>query len=258
MSSKYNRELRWIEIRNCEPDTEHIIYNSVERKDLNISVGKSGVIQPFTGIVTGDKVSIIDGRERLRVAKEKFGQDHEVPVWVILDSLTDEQIKYLMLDLERTRRKTYVDRIAEYELYNKLIPNRQGQDLHGEKNRTQVICGLMGICKSQLMKLIKIDRISPTLLEAVDNDLITLEGARRKAEEIERNRKKEESEEITTEPVISKRRFSDKVIDLESFPRCCPHCNNDFSTLRYEDILNRFNVNRKEDEFQTDWLRNVA
>lgn len=258
---KYHRDLRWVAVKECHPDEEYAIYGSVERKDLDISVGKSGVIQPFTGIVKDGKIVIIDGRERLKAAMDKFDEDYKVPVWVITETLTDSELKWLVLDIERTRQKTYVDLMNEYNLYNSLIPNRQGQK-DVVKDRTLLICDLMGISKSQLMKLLRIDRVSPPLLHAVDGGLITLEGARRKAEEIKRKRGLDDE---LSEPEDKKevkdgrdRIYRDRVVDLTNLPDECPSCNRRFETIKYDDIQDIFNVNRKEDEFQIDWLRDVA
>lgn len=248
-------------VKDCHPDEEYAIYSSVERKDLDISVGKSGVIQPFTGIVKNGKTMIIDGRERLKAARKKFSPDEKVPVWVLLDSLTDSELKWLILDIERTRQRTYVDLMNEYNLYNSLIPNRQGQK-DVAKDRTLLICDLMGISKSQLMKLLRIDRVSPPLLHAVDGGLITLEGARRKAEEIKRKRGLDDElsqpEDKTEEKEGRERVYRDRVVNLFDLPGECPSCNRRFDTIEYDDIQDIFNVNRKDGDFQTDWLRDVA
>lgn len=257
MDRIHNRELKWVAITDCHPHEGHKVYASQDRRDLELSVGKSGVIQPFTGFTQEGNVLIIDGRERLKAAKTQLPSDYKVPVWVITDPLTDAEIKWLILDIERTRKKTYVDIMNEYHLYNQLIPNRQGQKDVGKK-RTQMICDLMGISTSQLNKLKRIDKIKPDLLAAVDSGLITLEGARRKADEIKRRRDRDsepqdhDSEEESSEG--RERIYQDKGIDLTQLPDCCPACNRGFATIQYEDIQSIFNVNRSEDEFQTDWL----
>lgn len=258
---QYHRELRWIEIKNCRAEEDYAIYGTVKRKDLDISVGKSGVIQPFTGIIKEGKTLILDGRERLKVAKEKFEEDYQVPVWVISETLTDSELKWLVLDLERTRKKTYLDLMSEFKLYNSLIPNRQGQ--RGvEKGRRQLICDLMGISTSQLKKLIKIDNINPSLLIAVENGVCTLETASRKADEIKRKSKLQpemsQEENCEEEKKGRDRIYRDKEIDLNDLPDSCPSCNRRLDTIEYDDIQEIFNVNRKDDENQTDWLLNVA
>lgn len=261
MNRKYHRDLQWVAVKDCYPDEEYAIYVSVERKDLGISVGKSGVIQPFTGIVRDGNIVIIDGRERLKAARDKFDENYKVPVWIISETLTDSELKWLVLDLERTRQKNYVDLMNEYNLYNSLIPNRRGQK-DVERHRTLVICDLMGISKSQLMRLLRIDKISPSLLHAVDSGLITLEGARRKADEIKRKR---EQDDLHTKPDDEKeetkgceRIYRDRVIDLSDLTDECPSCNRRFETIEYDDIQDIFNVNRKDNDFQTDWLQDVA
>ncbi len=251
---KYNRELCWVELSKCFPDEKHVIYGPKARPDINISVSEKGILQPLTGYEEGDRILIFDGRERLEVAKSTFPTTHKVPIWIIKDKLSDDEIHWIMLDLERTRKKNYVDILAEFYLYNSLIPSNQGKK-DVENSRIQIICDLIGVSKSQLMMLQRIDKINPSLIHAVDSGVITLDSAKRKAREIEKH--KDSVHEKCSDETVDEGNdigLGDKEVNLIALPKQCPSCNRPFSSIRFEDIPELFSLNRKETDLERDWI----
>ncbi len=264
-----NKTLVWLELSNIHKCEDYRVYNSKFDKGLNTSIKLNNVIEPFTVIKKMKKYILINGFRRHDYLEEISSGDKLVPVWVITDDLTEAQIQMLILDLARVRQKGYVEILNEYHLYNKLLPNNQGKK-NVEKYRSKDIADRIGTSVSTLRRLLKIDRIKPSLLTAVDSGVITLKKAEVDAKTIERERNKADekfdNEEVDDDfsndedsgqdqPRTVKRSYKDKLIDLNILPECCPTCNRNFSNITWDEIPKIFNKKRKPEENQVDWLR---
>jgi hypothetical protein len=249
------------------------IYNSEPDQGLNQSLMVNDVIEPLTVLKSKEEEHIlINGFRRYDFMIENDPSDKMIPVWVIEQELTDDEIHMLILDLARVRQKGYAEILNEYHLYDKILPNNQGKK-GVEKHRIKEIADRIGVSVSTLRRLISIDRINPALLVAVDSGIITLSKAKVDAKNIERERKKadetfeleepvegiqDEDENSDDDPRSVQRSFKDKIIDLNVLPNACPSCNRSFYNIEWEEIPEIFNLKRKPEEAQIDWLQKIA
>jgi len=261
--SQYNKTLQWIPLGQIHIEERYRVYTPGRNLGLAPSIERAGILEPFTVITPGKNI-LINGRERYDVGMEKLGPDYLVPVWLISDELTEEEIQWLILDLARVRHKSCVDQVNEFHMYHKLIPNNQGKT-DVDQYRKDIIAGMIGISTSQLNKLLKIDRVKPALLHAVDTQVITIGKAETDCKMIELERKKQlgmlegsEQDESQKQDQKIENKHQNWDIDLNALPTCCPCCNRPFSTLTWEDIPAIFNHKRKDDERQTNWIEPAA
>jgi hypothetical protein len=239
-------------------------YRKQVRSDLKLSIIRNnGAILPVLAIVRNNQYVLINGHERVEILTELYSPDHEVQVWVIENELTDNQLLDLIVDLERTRKKGYTDVMSEFSVIHRTTPNQQGQKLDGA-NRRKEIAERLGISLSQMNKLIRIDKASPSLLHAVDGEIITLSMAMKKAKLIEKKNddKTDENDGESTEKKNDVKQigrvFTNKLVDLESLPTCCEACHRPFSTIGWTEIPLIFNQNLKEEDQENTWLYEVA
>ncbi len=251
------------------------IYDKTPDTGINESTTRAGIINPLMVIRKDDKYILIDGYHRYDFMTENYSGDTEVPTWIIRNELTDDEILMLILDIDRKKKKSYIDILAEYHLYDKLIPNNQGKS-NTNSGRLKIIAERIGVSTSTINRLLKIDRIKPALIHAAANGIITLDKAMTDAKAILCERKKkdeyedldfESSGEETSEDFPesenkkmkstqdSRRPITDKVIDLEAITTCCRGCNRTFDSLTCNDIPMVFNQKRQPSEEQTDWLK---
>lgn len=261
---KTQKKLKWIPIGLIHKVDNFRIYTPGTNQGLKASIQKSGVIEPLSVIVRDKKHILINGYERIEVLEQdtNFGYDFKIPVWVYQDQLTDDEIHWLVLDLAKVRKKSNVDLVNEYHLYNKLVPNNQGKK-DVDQHRIDYIATMMGISVSRLKKLLSIDKVQPSLLRAVDDEVITLSNAEQKKKAIVKKRKDEEElkemqKDVDDNPVEETTKYHNKDVDLEALPTCCPSCNRAFDTMTWVEIPDIFNYKRKEENKQTDWLSKSA
>lgn len=277
MNEKLNltKTLEHLLLSSISVNEAYRIYDKTPDTGINESTTRAGIINPLMVIRKEDKYILIDGFHRYDFMIEKYPGDKEVPVWIIHNEFTDDQILMLILDIDRTKKKNYIDILAEYHLYNRLIPNNQGKS-NMDSGRLKIIAERIGVSTSTINRLLKVDRVKPALVHAAANGIITLDKAMTDAKAIERERKKrdeyedddfESSGEDALEDLPdsenkkmkstqdSRRAIVDKIIDLESITSCCPGCNRTLDNLTWEDIPTLFNQKRQPSEEQTDWLK---
>jgi hypothetical protein len=243
---KIKKVLRWIKVSDLVINPEYRIYQPRERADLK-SIKTDEVIEPFTGLFENDAVTLINGFDRYDAIMRMGMPDMIVPVWVITDTLTPDQVNKLILDLSRQKQKTHHDYVIEYKLYDSIIPTHQGVKQEGP-TRHKVIAGLMGISTSQLSKLLMINEVKPTLLQEVDHGHRTLAGAEQKAKEIKRQlpeaKEKKESRQLDL----------GKHVDIAGADTVCPTCKRPFGEMDWKDLPGFFTFKRDETNNQTTWL----
>ncbi len=243
---KINKELRWIKVSELVINPEYRIYKARKRTALK-TIKNNFIIQPLTGIEIPPHVVLLDGHDRYDTIYEFGMQDKLVPIWVVIDPLTPKQIKEFILELGKHKRKTNLDYMAEYELYNSIIPNQQGKKQEGPY-RHQLIADEMDISTTQLSKLLMINEINPTLLQEVDHGHRTLAGAEQKAKEIKRQlpeaKEKKESRQLDL----------GKHVDIAGADTVCPTCKRPFGEMEWKDLPGFFTFKRDETNNQTTWL----
>lgn len=244
---QYHKELRWLKLNEITILEDYRIYTPRERTDLELSIKDSGLHEPLTAVHETEKIILLNGFDRMDTLLKKEQPDLVVPVWVILDPLTDSQKKKLILDLARQKQKTYVDYMNEYHLYDSLIPNEQGKNMGG-KNRHKLIALMIGISTSQLSKLLRIDKVSPSLLSAVDHEHLTLSAAEQRCKEIIRNGRERDPHNTHAELFNP-----DKSIDVSKALTHCPACNRPLTTIDFDGIQDLFIFKRDETNSQIDW-----
>ena len=124
------KKLEWLPLGDLHQSETYNIYEEQSydaNRSLELSLGKRGVEEPFTAIKKDDIRFIINGNRRYGIQFNQYGKDYVVPVWVIEEELSEDEIHWLILDLSRYRKKTYVDYITEYTLYDRLVPTNQGK-----------------------------------------------------------------------------------------------------------------------------------
>lgn len=237
-------------------------WDEESERAVKISIEKRGVATAYIAVKLDESYGVVDGKLRLKHELELHGPDHLVPVWVIEGEYTEEQIRQLIFDLDKRRKKSNVNILDEFHFLDKRIPNNQGKKGGDEdKHRKTIIAKEIGVSYSKIVQLLKIDRIKPSLLRAVDLDQITLQKALATAKEIEDARNNSENTVDSSSvpsgphPVYS---ASNIHIDLNSLSSTCPCCNIPYSKLDWTDIPNIFTYKRKEEDKQIDWLKAVA
>lgn len=231
-------------------------------KAVRISIEERGNASAYTVVKVNDSYGVIDGKLRLPTELELHGPDHIVPAWVIEGEYTEEQIRQLMFDLDKRRKKSNVLIMDEFHFLDKRTENNQGKKGGDEdKKRKTIIADQIGVSYSKIVQLLKIDRIKPSLLRGVDLGQMTLQKALATAKEIEDARKNSEEETdgdsapVGPHPVYT---ASNIDIDLNSLSSKCPCCNIPYNKLDWKDIPNIFTHKRKEEDNQLDWLKAVA
>lgn len=261
---------------------------------LKSSLDEVGLLQPVTLIVRDGKLVCVDGNRRVKHLQDTMQPDELLSAWILPQSLTDDQVLFEILHIGRSRQKGCVDKLNEYHLLNKLLPNNQGKS-GVDKKRDLIISEGLGYSIRTIRRLLRIDRVMPSLLAAVDADIISLSQAEAKVKKIEYEKKKQEADQVafdefsggsTNEPVsaemdtadsafeqpsddddtddsvpmrkIHPRRYEDRIINLETLPTCCPTCNRSYKTISFDEIPEIFNQKREEKDNQTDWLNDVA
>jgi hypothetical protein len=262
------RELRFLTLGQIILDDKYAIYDRTLDSSMSKSLEDSGLLQAFTAVPKESKYLLLDGSRRIDHLMATQSPDYLIPVWVIEDELTDKEIIRLVLSLNTTRKKKYVELLNEYHAYDKVIPNNQGKS-GVEKYRHELIAEYMGISVSSINKLRFIDSIKPELIIAVDEGIITLGQAHVKAKQIKYERQKNQNpeEQIADSefdlPALSDgeedeankvRQRKDKIVDLTSLPTLCPCCNRPFSDMTWDDINTVFNKKQTEEDTATDWL----
>jgi len=242
----YHKELRWLEPNEITIDENLRFYQARERTDLEHTIKESKFMEPITVCYEEGKYILLNGFDRMGiVSKNKLTA--KIPTWVLLDMLSDVQKKKFIVDLAKQKQKTYVDYMNEYHLYNSMIPNEQGQKMDG-KNRHKLIASMMGLSTSQLSKLLRIDKASPVLLAAVDNEHITLSKAEQQAKEILRKQRGESTD-------ADSEAHDDKEIDINKAPLThCPSCNRPLTDIKWDDLPDMFSFKKDETNSQTTWM----
>jgi hypothetical protein len=246
---KYHKELRWLLPSEIVVKEELRFYPPRLRTDLEHSLSESKFIVPLTAILEAGQNILLDGFDRFDIVHQKGMQD-KIPVWVILDPMTDQEKRKLIVDLAKQKQKNYVDYMNEYHFYSSIIPNEQGKQMGG-KNRHKLIALLMGISTSQLSKLLRIDSVSPELLAAVDHEHLTLSQAEQRAKEKKRSGGRDAR---NTHPQLFN---PDKKIDMTPPLDKCPSCHRPLTTVKWEDLPAMFDFKKDESNSQTTWLEPI-
>lgn len=242
------KALEWLLPSEFKIVDEYRIYAPRERTDLSATIDESHIIEPFTAIRVAGGTILINGFDRHRQVIEKNLNSLKIPTWVITEELSDKQIKKLILDLSRYKKKTYQDQLVEYRLYDELIPNEQGKRLGGH-NRHKLIANLIGISPSQLSTLLRIDNVRPSLITEVDNQHRTLSDAQQKAKEIKQAVKKKDNEHKHSVAAVGK-----PINVTQTSFDVCPTCNRPLSDIQPEELPGIFNYKRPEDDNHTEWM----
>lgn len=231
-------------------------------RSLERSIQERGLRQPMLAQMKNDHLTIVDGERRHAVLLKLHGPEQKVPIRILDENLSMEDIEVIRLDLANVRKKQYVDYITEYHLYDRIVPHQQGKrDTEQPLNRRKLIAEYIGISASHLAMLLYVDRVNPLLLQAADNNVATLSKVHQQARMIEKERafaEAMESDEDTTdlegELIQLYRRFQDKVIDLENeVPKCCSACNRSLE-LTWQEVPDIFSWHRDQTNSETDWL----
>ena len=229
---------------------------------VKTSIEKRGVVSAYIAVKAGESYGVIDGKLRLKYELELHGPDHLVPVWVIDGEPTEEQIRQLMFDLDKRRKKSNVNIMDEFHFLNKRLPNNQGKKGGDEdKIRKTIIAKEIGVSYSKIVLLLKIDRTKPSLLRAIDLEQSTLQKALATVKEMEDAKANSETgvddgvSTVGQQPIYS---ASNIHIDLNSLSSTCPCCNIPYNKLDWADIPNIFTYKRREEDKQLDWLQAVA
>lgn len=244
---KHHKELRWLLPGEIKVKEELRFYPPRKRTDLEHSIAESKILEPFTTILEGGQIILLNGFARYDIILQTGVQD-KIPVWVILDPMSDVQKRQLQIELAKQMQKYYVDYINEYNHYNTIVPKNQGKKTEG-KNRHKLIALMMGISTSQLSKLLHIHKIDPDLLAAVDHEHMTLSQAEQRAKEKKRNGTKDARN-------THARLFNpDKQIDMTPPLDNCPSCHRPLTTIKWEDLPTLFSFKKDESNSQTTWLQ---
>lgn len=255
------KELEFHSLDNLVIVSEYFRYEPQTFEDdrsLQFSLKDRGLKEPFTAIRSGDNLNLLNGNRRHTILSDLYGPKYEVPVWVISESLNEEEIQWLILDLAKVRKKTNVDYVNEFHIYNKLVPNNQGKK-NNPISRRQLLAQYMGVSSSKISLLLSIDADAPEQLKAVDNGIITLSQAKIKAKEIREHKEQlqkgfQDNDDVPELIITGKHR--NKTIDLDSVATHCSHCNRSFDSIEWHEIPMIFNKNRNDKNNQTDWLQN--
>lgn len=242
----YKKELRWLLPHEITINQDYRIYAPRERTDLINSIPESGIIEPLTSVEQDEKIILLNGHDRHSICIQK--PDVKIPVWIITDSLSEEQKKKLILDLGRQKIKTKSDLAKEFELYDSIIPNNQGQRKGGH-NRHKLIAGLMGISTSHLSQILRIKKQSPSLLTEVDNGHRTLSDAEQVAKRLkkENHQKEDEAAGANIKP-------PGKKIEMNPSIDVCPTCHRPFGDMNWKEIPELFTYKRDDTNNQQNWL----
>lgn len=249
---QHKKELHWLKPGEITIREEYRLYAPRERTDLIHSIPESGVHEPLTALLENPNINLLNGFDRMDVINSQNLQEIKIPVWVILDPLSEDQRKKLILDLGRQKQKTKTDYAKEFELYDSIIPNEQGKNMGGH-NRYKLIAGLMGISTSQLSQILRIQKAMPSLLQEVDNGHRTLSDAEQKAKQI--NREKKQGEAGDKSDGINS---PGKKVDMEPIIDVCPTCKRKLSETDWKDLPGMFPFKRDETNNQTDWMEPIT
>lgn len=244
--------------------TFHSTQSDENTKGLELSIKEDGYQGVMTAVKKDDNFYLINGIRCHSILLDLHGPDFNVFVWVLDGQPTDKEIKLHILALGKVRKKSKIDLLAEFEVWDKVIPSNQGKK-DVDKKRIDLISQRMGISTSLLNKLIRINKADPDLirqLDVGDTDLKKAETrAKHKEKESEKNNlldkaKPAELELNGQEPLFTK--YKDVDVCLDDLPTCCPTCNRQFSTITPEEIPSIFNVERKEENKQITWMQRTA
>lgn len=226
---------------------------------LELSLMDRGMRKPFIATESHGQLVILDGKRRYPMMLKHYGPDHVIPVLMVNIVLTQDEMALLQMDLANTRKKLKVDLVSEFHLYDKHVPKQQGVKGDEKRDRRKQIAEFMGISTSHLAMLLRIDKVNPKLLKAVDDGLATLSKVQAQAKEIERREaavaaeKNASTEKDPDAEVVELLRFKDKHVDTSERLRCCPACNR-YIAPKWEDIPELFNLERDDTNNATNWL----
>jgi hypothetical protein len=241
----HKRELRYVPVSAIMVDETYRIHPASERTDLEATIPKVGIVEPLTCVQESKKIILLNGFDRRDVIIKLLGPDTMVPVWVITEKLTDKEKKAYILYHGQQRKKTKVQIIGEYHMWNQVLPNNQGKDTGGG-NRYKLIANYLGISSSQLSNLLMVDKCEPSLLVAVDNGHESMANAMERCKQ-KRAAAKNGGNKNGGPP--------SKDINLDAPHDKCPTCNRPFHDLDWKDLPALFDYKRTEDD--TTWMEPI-